>query len=56
MNLLVWIILILAGHLALYYMLGTENWVGTAFLATSVWAVVLYFIRWVRYNKQKEGV
>ncbi|HJV45007.1 MAG TPA: hypothetical protein VJ824_04685 [Bacillota bacterium] len=54
MNLLTWVLLILAAHLFLYYSLGTANWFGTALLATAVWAAVLYGVRYFIRQRQKE--
>ncbi len=53
MNLWFWVAILFVGHLALYYYLGTENWVLTATLATSVWAGVLMLIR-LMYRRRRE--
>ncbi|MEW9668949.1 hypothetical protein [Ammoniphilus sp. 3BR4] len=54
MNLLGWIGIIFVTHVALYFVLGTDNWVSTAMLATAVWAGALYVIRFVMRQRQKE--
>lgn len=54
MNLLTWIAIIFIAHGALYFVLGTENWLTTAMLATVVWAGALYVIRLVMRQRQKE--
>lgn len=53
MNLWFWVAILFVGHLALYYYLGTENWVLTATLATAVWAGVLMLIR-LMYRRRRE--
>lgn len=45
MNLFAWILGVLVFHVLLYVLLGTDNWLGTAFLATSVWAVGLFALK-----------
>ncbi|MBP1933606.1 hypothetical protein [Ammoniphilus resinae] len=55
-NLLGWILFILIAHSILYYTFGTPNWFGTALLATVVWAVVLYGIRYFVRDRNKERV
>jgi hypothetical protein len=54
MNLLAWVLIILAAHLFLYYSLGTPNWMSTALLATIVWAAVLYGARFFLRQRRKE--
>ncbi|WP_164985010.1 hypothetical protein [Ammoniphilus sp. CFH 90114] len=53
MNLLAWIGIIFVAHIALYFALGTENWISTAALATLVWAGALYAIRFFVRQKQR---
>ncbi|WP_167577695.1 hypothetical protein [Ammoniphilus sp. YIM 78166] len=54
MNLLAWIGVIFVAHIALYFALGTENWISTATLATLVWAAALYGIRFFIRQRQRE--
>jgi hypothetical protein len=42
MNLLVWVLGIFVGHALMYLLLGTDTWLFTSFLATAVYAAVLY--------------
>jgi energy-coupling factor transporter transmembrane protein EcfT len=41
MNILVWLLGILAGHALLYLLLGTDTWLATALLATAFYGIVL---------------
>lgn len=40
-----WLLVIFAGHAALYLALGTRTWLSTALLATAVYGVVLWALR-----------
>ena len=54
MNLYAWILFIFVAHAALYFFIGTENWLSTTLLATGVWAVGLVLIRFLIRQRQKE--
>lgn len=53
MHLLMWIVLIFAVHLLMYYALGTPAWIITSLLATLVWAVVLIIAQALLKQRQK---
>jgi hypothetical protein len=46
--------IIFIAHLALYYMLGTANWLWVAAMASAFWAVVLIGIRYLLRLRGKE--
>lgn len=41
MNIMVWLLGILAGHALLYLLLGTDSWLATSLLATAFYGIVL---------------
>ncbi|MGC5325887.1 hypothetical protein [Brevibacillus sp. SYSU BS000544] len=45
MNLIGWIVGAFVAHVVMYLLLGTDTWLSTSFLATAVWAVVLYALK-----------
>ncbi|AMA74718.1 hypothetical protein ACH33_10915 [Aneurinibacillus sp. XH2] len=53
-NLFVWIVVIFAAHLAMYYALGTPSWIATSLLATFVWTIVLLIGNAFLKQRQKE--
>ncbi|MFT9846097.1 hypothetical protein [Aneurinibacillus sp. REN35] len=55
MHLFIWIFLIFAAHLLMYYALGTPAWIATSLLATLVWAVVLIVAQALWKQRQKSG-
>ncbi|WCK56103.1 hypothetical protein PP175_09420 [Aneurinibacillus sp. Ricciae_BoGa-3] len=48
------IAIIFIAHLALYYMLGTPNWIGVAAMASAFWALVLIGVRYLLRLRRKE--
>lgn len=55
-NIVVWIIGLFFFHGALYYILGTPNWLFTTLIASGTWAIGLLVLRAVgrMMNKEKD--
>ncbi|WP_139492338.1 hypothetical protein [Brevibacillus dissolubilis] len=56
MNVWMWILGIFIAHALLYILLGTDNWLATTLLATSVYAVALLVLKVVarRFTQNKQ--
>lgn len=54
MNLLTWVLGLFIAHALMYLMLGTDSWMATTLLATSVWGFVLFILKVVAKSVQQD--